>query len=62
MLPLRQVGPGRDGNGVVIRIPQNSSIIGVSLSCCLVSYSGHSSEKSYLSAEMQLVYSTAPAD
>ena len=46
-----------EGNKEVLHIPQSSSITGVSLSDCLVSYPGH-----YPSAEMQLVYSTAPAD
>ena len=33
-----------------------------SASDCLMSYPGHSLEESYPTAEMQLVYSTAPAD
>ena len=56
-------GPGSYGNEVVLHIPQSSSIIGASPSDYLVSYPGHSLEKeSYPSAEMQSVYSTAPAD
>ena len=55
-------GPGNDGNVVVLRIPQSSSITGASPSDCLVSYPGHSLRKSYPSVEMQSVYSTDPAD
>ena len=33
-----QSGPGSDGNEAVLRIPQNSSTAGTSLSDCLVSY------------------------
>ena len=50
-----QRGPGSNGNEGLLHIPQSSKI-GVSPSDCLVSYSGHSL------AEMQSVYSTAPAD
>ena len=57
-----QSRPGSDGNKVTLCILQNSSIIGTSLSDCLVSYPRHSLGKSYLSVEMQSVYSTAPAD
>ena len=53
---------GNDDNKGVLRIPQSSSISGASQSDCLVSYLGHSLGKSYPSAEMLLVYSTAPAD
>ena len=56
-----QSGPGRDGNEGVLHIPQSSSITEASPSTCLVSYAGHLLEESYPSAEMQLVYSTAPA-
>ena len=60
---LGQSGPGSDGNEVVLRIPQSSSISGTSPLDCLVSYPGHSLEwGSCPSAEMQLVYSTAPAN
>ena len=53
--------PGSIGNEGVFRIPQSSSITGTSPSDCLVSYPGHWLEKgSYSSAEVQLVYSTAP--
>ena len=46
----------------VLHIPQISKA-GTSLSDGLMSYLGHSLEKeSYSSAEMQSVYSTAPAD
>ena len=37
-----QSGHGSDGNKGVLHIPQSSSIIGASLSDCLVSYQGHS--------------------
>ena len=49
-----QNGPGSDGNEGVLCIPQSSIITWTSPSDCLVSYPGHSAEKS--------VYSTAPAD
>ena len=45
-----------------LRITQSSSITGASPSDCLVSYPGHALGWSYPSAEMQSVYSTAPAD
>ena len=51
-----------DGNKGVLRIPQSSSFTGASPSDCLVSYPEHSSGESYPSAEMQSVYSAAPAD
>ena len=54
-------GPGSDGNEEVLCISQSSSIIGVLPSACLVSYPGHSLEKSYSSSEIQL-YSTSTAD
>ena len=46
----------------VLSIPQNSSITGASPTDCLVSYPGHLlvGGESYPSAEMKLVYSTAP--
>ena len=47
----------------VLYIPQNSSITGTSPLDCLVSYPGHSlGGGSYPFAELQSVYSTAPAD
>ena len=49
-----------DGNEEILRIRQRSSIIGTSPSDCLVSYPGHSFGGR--SAEVQSVYSTAPAD
>ena len=55
-----QSRPGSHGNEGVLRIPQNPSITGT-----LVSYPGHSLAAgggSNLSAEMQSVYSTAPAE
>ena len=58
-----QSGPGSNGNEGVLYIPQSSSIIGISLSDCLVPYPEHSLGRgSYPSAEKQLMYSTAPAD
>ena len=58
-----QSGPGTDGNEGVLRIPQRFSITGTSPSDCLVSYQGHSLVwVSNHSAEVQSVYSTAPAD
>ena len=58
-----QSGPGSDGNEGLLRIPQSSSTAGTSSSDCLVSYLGHSfGGGSYPSAEVQPVYSTAPAD
>ena len=56
-----QNGPGSDGNEGTLYIPQISSITGASWSDCLVSYPGHSLERSYSSAEIQSVYSMAPA-
>ena len=58
---LGQSGPGSIGNEGVLRILQSFSITGTSPLDCLVSWTGHSGE-SYASAEIQLVYSTAPAD
>ena len=60
---LSQSGPGSDGNEGVLCIPQSSSITGASMSDCLVSYPGHSfflGEGTYLTAEMQSMYSIAP--
>ena len=59
---LGQSGAGSNGNEVVLHIPQSSSITGASPSVCLVSYAGHSLEGSFSSAEIQLVYSTAPVN
>ena len=61
---LGQRGPGNDGNEGVFCIPQSSSITGTSPSDFLVSYRGHLlvDGESHLSAEVQSVYSTAPAD
>ena len=50
-----QSGPGSDDNERVLRIPQRSSITGTSPSDCL-------GGEFYTSAEVQSVYSTAPAD
>ena len=58
-----QSGPGSIGNEGVLCIPQISSIPGTSPSDCLVTYPGHSlGMGDYPFAEMQLVYSTAPAN
>ena len=59
---LDQSGPGSDDNKREPRIPQSSSITGASSPECLVSYPGHSLGETYPSAEMQSVYSLAPAD
>ena len=59
---LGQSGPGSDGNKDVLHIPQSSRFTRASPSDRLVSYPQHSLGESYPSAEMQLVYSTAPAD
>ena len=52
-------GPGSHGNEGVLRILQSSSIIGTSPSNCLVSYTGHSLEESYVSVEKKSVCFTA---
>ena len=57
-----QSGRGSDDDEGVLYIPQSSSITGASPSDCLLSYPEHSFGESYPSAEMQSVYSTAPAD
>ena len=59
-----QSGHGSNGNKEVLHIPQSSSITGTSPSDCLVSYPGHllGKEGSCPSAEVLLVYSTAPAN
>ena len=54
--------PGIDGNEGVLCIPQSLDITGASPSDCLVYYQGHFLVGSYPSAEMHLVYLTAPAD
>ena len=59
---LGQSGPGNNGNEGVLCIPQSPSITGNSPSDCLMSYPGHSLVESYPSAEVQSVYSIAPAD
>ena len=53
--------PGIVGNEEVLRVPQNFKAA-ASLTDGLVSHSGHSLPRSCASAEMQLVYSTAPTD
>ena len=55
--------PGIDDNEGVLCYSQSFNITGASLSDCLVSNPGHSSVGggSYFSAEMQSVYSIAPA-
>ena len=58
-----QNGPWSDGNKEVLHLPQSSSITETSPSDCLVSYQDiRCGVGSYLSAEMQSVYSAAPAD
>ena len=56
-----QTGPGSNDNERVLRILQISKT-GVSPSDCLISLSGHCLGKSHHSAEIQSVYSEAPAD
>ena len=59
-----QSGPGSDSSEGILRIPQRSGITGTSPSDCLMSYPRHSLRgvgENYPSAEMQSVYSTAPA-
>ena len=51
-------GPRSNGNERVFHIPQISKA-GVSPSDCLISYPGHLLGRSYPSAEIQSVYSTA---
>ena len=58
----RQSGPESNGNKGVLCILQSSSITGASQSDCLMSYPGHSLRESYLSADLQLVYSITPAN
>ena len=55
-----QNGSGSNGNKGVLHISQ-SSRTGASSSDCLMSYPGHSVVGSYPTAEIQSVYSTAPA-
>ena len=58
-----QSGPGSNDNEGVLHIPLSPSITGTSPSECLVSYPRYSSGVgSYPSAEVQSVYSTAPAN
>ena len=57
-----QSGPASDGNEGILRIPQSFSITEISPLDCLVSYRGHSLGDSCSSAEMQSVYSAAPAE
>ena len=54
--------PGSNSNKGTLCIPQNSNITGTTPLDCLVSYPGHSLGGSYLSKEVQSVYSAAPAD
>ena len=57
-----QSEPRSNGIERVLHIPYSSSITEASPSDCLVSYPEHSLGKSYPLAEMQSVYSSAPAD
>ena len=57
-----QIGSGSDAIEGALCIPQSSSIIGTTTSDYLVSYAGHSLGESYLSAEMQSLDSSTPAD
>ena len=58
---LNQGGPGSKCNECVLHIPQSSKT-GALPSDSLMSYTGHSLGESYRSAEIQSVFSTAPAD
>ena len=58
---LGQSGPAGNGNKGVLHIPQ-SSITGTSPSDYLVPYPGHTLGEFYPSAEMQSMYSAAPAN
>ena len=57
-----QSEPWSDGNEVVLHISLSSNITGTSQSDWLVSHAEHSLGESYLSAEMQSVYSAAPTN
>ena len=57
-----QSGPGSNGNEGVLCIPQSSCNTGASPSDCFGSYIGHLLGESYPSAQMQSMYSTAPAN
>ena len=59
---LGQSGPRSDSNEEVLCISQNSIITGASPSECLVSYPEHSFGEFSISAEMQSVYFTVPAN
>ena len=56
-----QSGPGRIGNKGILHIPQNSRT-GISPSDGLVSYPGYALVESYLSEEMQSMYSTVTSN
>ena len=56
-----QSGPGRNGSEGVLHVSQ-SSLIRSSPSDCLIPYPEHSLDESYLSLEMQSMYSTDPAN
>ena len=56
-----QCRPESDDSERVLRIPQSFSITEASPSGFLVSYPGHSLGRTYLSAEVQSVYSTTRA-
>ena len=59
---MGQSWPESDGNEEVLCIPQSFCMTGTSPSDRFVTYPGYSLGGSYPSAEMQSVYSTAPAD
>ena len=62
VITLDQNEPGSDGDEEVLYISQRSNITGASPLDCLISYPGHLLGGCYSSAEMQSVYSSAPAD
>ena len=57
-----QSGPRSNDNKGILCIPQNPSITGATPLDCFVSYLGLSLGESHSTAEMQSVYSTAPAN
>ena len=57
-----QIGPESDGNEGVLHVSRSSRLTEASPSDCLMSYQGHWLRGSYPSAEMQSMYSTAPAN
>ena len=61
-ITLGQCGPGSDSNDCVYCISQSSGFTEDSQSDWSVLYTSYSFRETFLSAEMNSVYSTAPAD